>query len=61
MGPIVAGYIFDALGSYTVAFIICAVLAFTGLVSTLFLQKQKRPQTWRIQRKLTFDRQEGDK
>jgi predicted MFS family arabinose efflux permease len=45
MGPIVAGYIFDALGSYTVAFIICAVLAFTGLVSTLFLQKQKRPQT----------------
>ena len=45
MGPIVAGYIFDVLGSYTVAFIICAVLAFTGLVSTLFLQKQRRPQT----------------
>jgi MFS family permease len=39
IGPIVAGYIFDSLGSYTVAFIICAVLAFTGLVSTLLLQK----------------------
>jgi predicted MFS family arabinose efflux permease len=45
IGPIVAGYILDALGSYTVAFMICAVLAFTGLVSTLFLQKQKRPQS----------------
>jgi MFS family permease len=39
IGPIVAGYIFDSLGSYTVAFIICAMLAFTGLVSTLLLQK----------------------
>ena len=38
IGPIVAGYIFDALGSYTIAFIICAALAFTGLVSTLLLQ-----------------------
>jgi len=39
IGPIVAGYIFDSLGSYTVAFIICAMLAFTGLVSTLLLPK----------------------
>jgi MFS family permease len=38
IGPIVTGYIFDALGSYTIAFILCAVLAFTGLVSTLLLQ-----------------------
>jgi MFS family permease len=43
IGPIVAGYIFDALGSYTIAFIICAMLAFTGLVLTLLLQK--RPQS----------------
>jgi MFS family permease len=40
MGPIVAGYIFDASGSYTVAFVICAVLAFAGLASTLLLQKR---------------------
>jgi MFS family permease len=42
IGPIVAGYIFDALGSYTLAFIICAILAFTGLVSTLVLRKGLR-------------------
>jgi MFS family permease len=42
IGPVVAGYIFDALGSYAIAFIICAVLAFTGLASTLLLQN--RPQ-----------------
>jgi MFS family permease len=40
IGPIVAGYIFDALGSYTIAFSICAVLAFTGLVSTFLLEKK---------------------
>jgi MFS family permease len=40
VGPIVAGYIFDSLGSYTIAFILCAVLAFAGLVSTLLLQKK---------------------
>jgi MFS family permease len=39
-GPIVAGYIFDSLGSYTVAFILCAVLAFAGLISTFLLQKK---------------------
>jgi MFS family permease len=43
IGPIVAGYIFDALGSYAVAFVICAMLAFTGLASTFLLQK--RPQS----------------
>ena len=37
LGPIVTGYIFDVLGSYTVAFILCAVLALTGFVSTLLL------------------------
>jgi predicted MFS family arabinose efflux permease len=42
LGPIVAGYIFDVLGSYTVAFILCAMLALTGFVSTLFLSKKTR-------------------
>ncbi len=41
-GPIVAGSIYDAVGSYTPAFVICAMLAFTGLVSTLLLQKRPR-------------------
>jgi len=40
IGPIVAGYIFDALGSYSIAFAICAMLAFTGLVSTFLLQRK---------------------
>ena len=40
LGPIVAGYVFDTLGSYTLAFILCAMLALTGLVSTLLLQKR---------------------
>jgi MFS family permease len=40
IGPVVAGYIFDAFGSYTIAFIICAMLAFTGLASTFLLQKK---------------------
>ena len=40
IGPIVAGYIFDSLGSYTIAFIICATLAFIGFASTSLLQNQ---------------------
>jgi MFS family permease len=44
LGPIIAGYIFDALGSYTIAFIICTVLSFIGLVSTLLLQTRTQSQ-----------------
>ncbi len=44
LGPIVTGYIFDVLRSYTVAFILCAVLALIGLVSTLFLGRPSRRQ-----------------
>ncbi len=40
IGPIVAGYIFDSFGSYTIAFIICATLAFIGFASTFLLQNQ---------------------
>ncbi len=42
VGPVVTGYLFDSLGSYTIAFILCAILAFTGLVSTFLLPE--RPQ-----------------
>ena len=38
IGPIVAGYIFDSIGSYTIAFLICATLAFIGFASTFLLQ-----------------------
>lgn len=40
IGPIIAGYLFDTFGSYTVPFVICAVLAFAGLASTFLLQKK---------------------
>jgi MFS family permease len=45
LGPVVAGYIFDVLHSYTVAFILCAVLALAGLVSTLLLTPSSRRKT----------------
>jgi MFS family permease len=44
LGPIVTGYIFDVLRSYTAAFILCAVLALIGLVSTLLLGRPPRRQ-----------------
>jgi MFS family permease len=40
IGPIASGYIFDVSGSYIIAFILCAILAFAGFVSTFLLQKQ---------------------
>jgi MFS family permease len=40
IGPIASGYIFDVSGSYIIAFILCATLAFAGFVSTFLLQKQ---------------------
>jgi OFA family oxalate/formate antiporter-like MFS transporter len=41
-GPMLAGYVFDTLGSYTAAFVICAILAFVGLVSSLLVRKSER-------------------
>lgn len=40
VGPIIAGSLFDAFGSYTIAFILCAMLAFMGAASSLLLQKR---------------------
>jgi MFS family permease len=45
LGPIVAGYFFDVLGSYTMAFILCAVLALAGLISALLLPPSSRRKT----------------
>ena len=38
IGPVVAGYIFDTSGSYTLAFLICAVLSSLGLLLILLLK-----------------------
>jgi len=40
MGPLVAGYAFDSLGSYTVAFLLFSAVSFVGLVSTLLLRER---------------------
>jgi MFS family permease len=37
VGPIVAGYVFDVTHSYQLAFAICAVFAFVGLMLTMLL------------------------
>jgi MFS family permease len=38
VGPVIAGAIFDASSSYTVAFIICVVFAFMGIILSLLLR-----------------------
>ena len=41
LGPVLGGYIFDATGSYSLAFILCAVLAAISVVVTLLLKPMK--------------------
>jgi len=44
VGPFITGYIFDVGHSYRFAFMVCAALAFFGLISTLLLkQKISKP------------------
>jgi MFS family permease len=40
-GPWLAGYIFDATGSYRLAFLMCAGVSLTGLILTMFLKPKK--------------------
>lgn len=37
LGPVVAGYIFDVTSSYQLAFLICATVAFIGLICSMLL------------------------
>ena len=37
IGPFLTGYIFDATGSYQVAFLVCAAIGVVGLILTAFL------------------------
>ncbi|MFC1927981.1 MFS transporter [Chloroflexota bacterium] len=41
IGPLMAGRIFDARGSYYWAFILCAILSIVGLILSIFLKLQK--------------------
>lgn len=38
IGPLIAGYIFDVTGGYSIAFLICAAMGITGLISTVLLK-----------------------
>jgi len=42
LGPFLTGYLFDLHGSYRIAFLVCAVLSFVGLVLTLTLPPEHR-------------------
>ena len=45
VGPLVAGYIFDATNSYQVAFLICAVIATVGLILAAVLRQLPSPKS----------------
>jgi MFS family permease len=38
MGPLLTGYIFDVTGSYRRAFMLCALIAFSGIILASFLK-----------------------
>ncbi|MBW1800020.1 MAG: MFS transporter [Deltaproteobacteria bacterium] len=38
LGPFVSGYIFDAMKSYDVAFVVCAIMTASGVILTLLLK-----------------------
>jgi len=42
LGPFLTGYLFDLHGSYRMAFLVCAMFSFVGLVLTLALPQEHR-------------------
>ena len=42
IGPVLFGYVFDVTGSYSIAFLIAAVLIMIGLIILSFIKEQKR-------------------
>jgi MFS family permease len=44
MGPFIAGYLFDATGSYRFAFFLCAILGVVNLIAILLIRPLKTPQ-----------------
>jgi MFS family permease len=41
LGPLLAGYLFDVTNSYQMAFLLCAMISFTGILLTAFLRINK--------------------
>jgi MFS family permease len=41
IGPLLTGYMFDVTNSYKMAFLICAVISFSGIILTAFLKLKK--------------------
>jgi len=41
VGPLLTGYIFDVTKSYQMAFLLCAMFSFTGIILTPFLKMKK--------------------
>ena len=44
LGPFVAAYIFDTMGSYQVSFLVCAAVSALGLILAALLRPTKRPE-----------------
>ena len=42
VGPLLAGYLFDVLSSYQVAFLVCAAIGIIGLMSAIVLTPTKQ-------------------
>lgn len=42
LGPFLAGYIFDAMNSYTLAFFICVIISIAGLILALLLSPVRK-------------------
>ena len=43
LGPLLAGYIFDATNGYRIAFLVCAAIAAVGVILTVILKPPPSP------------------
>jgi len=40
-GPLLTGYLFDITNSYQMAFLLCAMVSFSGIILPLFLKMER--------------------
>jgi MFS family permease len=45
VGPLLTGYLFDVTNSYQMAFLLCAMISFAGIISGTFLKYRERKET----------------
>jgi MFS family permease len=45
IGPFLTGYLFDVTNSYQMAFLLCAMISFAGMISGTFLKYRERKET----------------